>query len=70
MGGEIKPDISNAKFIKDEAYLDSVIEKRIHLFESIKAQQNEARQRIGGETIRYLRFDKDRSKHYSILSNR
>lgn len=38
---------------KDEAYLESVIEKRIRFFESIKAQQNEARKNIADETIRY-----------------
>ncbi|KAJ8616915.1 hypothetical protein MRB53_013101 [Persea americana] len=37
---------------KDEAYLESVIEKRIRFFESIKAQQNEARKNIADETIR------------------
>ncbi|XXG79469.1 hypothetical protein AAC387_Pa09g0526 [Persea americana] len=54
MGGETKPSNSKQKFIKDEPYLDSVIEKRVRLFESIKAQQNEARHRIAGETIRVL----------------
>lgn len=53
MGGEIKPNNSKPKFIKDEPYLDSIIEKRVRLFESIKAHQNEALQRIAGETIRY-----------------
>ncbi|KAF8380556.1 hypothetical protein HHK36_028044 [Tetracentron sinense] len=39
---------------KDEAYLQEIIPKRISLFESIKAQQIEERQRIGGESIKYV----------------
>ncbi|KAI3873407.1 hypothetical protein MKW98_008059 [Papaver atlanticum] len=37
---------------KDEAYLDSVTEKRIKLFESIKIEQANQRQVIGGESIK------------------
>ncbi|XP_058074212.1 threonine--tRNA ligase, mitochondrial 1 isoform X1 [Magnolia sinica] len=44
--------IPKSKPNKDEAYLASIIEKRIRIFEAIKAQQIEERQRIGGETIR------------------
>ncbi|XP_010272819.1 PREDICTED: threonine--tRNA ligase, mitochondrial 1-like [Nelumbo nucifera] len=44
-----EPQPSHAK---DEAYLESVIQKRIRLFEAIKAKQIEERQRIGGEPIK------------------
>ncbi|RZC72576.1 hypothetical protein C5167_048052, partial [Papaver somniferum] len=37
---------------KDEAYLDSVTEKRIKLFESIKIEQANQHQVIGGESIK------------------
>ncbi|URD76424.1 TGS domain [Musa troglodytarum] len=37
---------------KDEAYLDAVIQKRIHLFESIQAQQKAERLSLDGESIR------------------
>ncbi|THU63984.1 hypothetical protein C4D60_Mb01t21650 [Musa balbisiana] len=37
---------------KDEAYLDAVIQKRIHLFESIQAQQKAERLDLDGESIR------------------
>ncbi|KAF8380557.1 hypothetical protein HHK36_028045 [Tetracentron sinense] len=37
---------------KDEDYFHDIIPKRISLFESIKAQQIEERQRIGGESIK------------------
>lgn len=37
---------------KDEAYLESVTQKRIQIFDTIKTQQVEERQRIGGESIK------------------
>lgn len=37
---------------RDDAYLQSVIEKRIHLFEAIQTQQIAERQSIGGEPIK------------------
>ncbi|CAD5191132.1 unnamed protein product [Musa acuminata subsp. malaccensis] len=37
---------------KDEAYLDAVIQKRVHLFESIQAQQKAERLDLDGESIR------------------
>ncbi|KAK9085730.1 hypothetical protein Sjap_026141 [Stephania japonica] len=37
---------------KDEAYLQSAIQKRIRLFESILAKQIEERQRLGGDPIK------------------
>ncbi|XP_010274327.1 PREDICTED: threonine--tRNA ligase, mitochondrial 1-like [Nelumbo nucifera] len=51
MGETPKPE-SKPSHPKDEAYLHSVIQKRIRLFEAIKAQQIEERQRIGGEPIK------------------
>ncbi|KAI3912140.1 hypothetical protein MKW92_041722 [Papaver armeniacum] len=38
--------------IKDQAYLDSVTDKRIKLFESIEIEQANQRQVIGGESIK------------------
>ncbi|WOL17014.1 threonine--tRNA ligase, mitochondrial 1 [Canna indica] len=37
---------------RDEAYLNSVIQKRIHLFESIQAQQKAERLKVDGEPIK------------------
>eukprot|EP00262_Sarcandra_glabra_P018471 TRINITY_DN6639_c0_g1_i1.p1 TRINITY_DN6639_c0_g1~~TRINITY_DN6639_c0_g1_i1.p1 ORF type:complete len:740 (-),score=111.58 TRINITY_DN6639_c0_g1_i1:185-2269(-) len=49
---KLKSAPPNPKPTKNETYLHSVIEKRIALFETIKAQQIQARQTIAGETIR------------------
>ncbi|KAL4185465.1 hypothetical protein AMTRI_Chr10g6100 [Amborella trichopoda] len=43
---------NNLSHKKDEAYLQAVIQKRISLFEKIKAEQLAHRQAIGGETIK------------------
>uniref|UniRef100_A0A0D6QSN3 threonine--tRNA ligase n=1 Tax=Araucaria cunninghamii TaxID=56994 RepID=A0A0D6QSN3_ARACU len=43
---------ANTGFKKDEAYLQEVIPKRIKLFEQIKADQQQHREKIGGEPIK------------------
>ncbi|KAJ0965874.1 hypothetical protein J5N97_027012 [Dioscorea zingiberensis] len=49
-----KPKVAavKSKSVKDEAYLQTVIQKRIRLFESIQSEQLAARQRIGGDLIK------------------
>ncbi|RWW13107.1 hypothetical protein GW17_00023204 [Ensete ventricosum] len=39
---------------KDEAYLDAVIQKRVHLFETIQVQQKAERLNLDGESIKYV----------------
>lgn len=46
--GELNSKVNH----KDSAYLDSIIQKRIHLFQSIQAQQVDNLQKIGGDPIR------------------
>ncbi|KAK2971689.1 hypothetical protein RJ640_007727 [Escallonia rubra] len=47
------PPKSGPAISKDESYLQSVVPKRIALFESIKAQQLARRQSIAGDPIKY-----------------
>lgn len=43
---------AKSKSVKDEAYLQAVIQKRIGLFESIQSAQLAKRQSIGGDPIK------------------
>nr|XP_043623458.1 threonine--tRNA ligase, mitochondrial 1-like [Erigeron canadensis] len=57
MGKAVNPASKSASksavsIVKDDAYLDSVIPKRIELFETLKAQQIAHRQSISGDPIK------------------
>lgn len=43
---------ADAKPLKDQAYLDAVIDKRIKMFQAIQAEQIAERAKIGGEPIK------------------
>lgn len=45
-------DGADAKPIRDQAYLDAVVEKRVKLFQAIQAEQAAQRASIAGEPIK------------------